>query len=324
MPAESPSTLRVTYKATDAVISYRSSTDPDMIGWQTVYTDRPPSNGIRDAARMASTIGSSFSFEFYGHSFYLGGVSCGTEFVLTVDGQTMLPGKSDNDVIGHLKGLNLTHHSVNLTILSTGFDFVLERVTFDTGVTRGAEHAYLSTDPSWSFSPCLWELYPQPELAVVDLPAVQLTRAMGGSASFDFTGDTIYLYGSTGPRHGSFAVTLDGRTQILSGWSINVMPHRLLFFQSGLDSLINHRLNIVNLENATLDLAAAVVGSCLIPPVAQSDTSSDRHLPTSASLISLGTRDKSTECAATSDQMATTSLNTASQPRILFLNINNL
>lgn len=90
----------------------------------------------------------------------------------------------------------------------------------------------------------------------------------GDNASFQFTGQLVnhgpffadiyqgtsfQLIGSTSPQAGNYSVQLDnGGKTLFSAKSSFSQPDSLLFFASGLDAEVNHTLEIVNVEGATL------------------------------------------------------------------------
>jgi hypothetical protein len=69
--------------------------------------------------------------------------------------------------------------------------------------------------------------------------------AQSSSATLVFTGSSIFVFGSQGPDHGKFAVTLDGSTQVLDAFNSSNVYQKALFSQGGL-AQGQHNLTVTN------------------------------------------------------------------------------
>lgn len=65
------------------------------------------------------------------------------------------------------------------------------------------------------------------------------------SATLLFTGTSVWLYGSQGPSHGTFSVTLDGTTQTFDAFNTSTVYQKALFTQGGL-AVSRHNLTVTN------------------------------------------------------------------------------
>ncbi|KAH8926018.1 hypothetical protein BT69DRAFT_1279237 [Atractiella rhizophila] len=110
------------------------------------------------------------------------------------------------------------------------------------------------------------------------------TSRSGASVRLAFNGTAIALFGSYGPDHGDFQVTLDEQSTTLSGYSPVEMTGQAIFHTQGLSQDVAHNLQLTNLDDGKrLDLDSCVVERYVGvgPSMKPSYTTSNPSIPTS-------------------------------------------
>ncbi|KAG6877898.1 hypothetical protein C0993_002563 [Termitomyces sp. T159_Od127] len=97
------------------------------------------------------------------------------------------------------------------------------------------------------------------------------SQTKGDVVKLTFTGASFFLNGLTSPTSGTYSVTVDNDTSTLSGKSTFTNPDTLLFYVTGLDPTVSHKVKITNEEDH--DLLLRLDGFQAFEPSAQQTSS---------------------------------------------------
>ena len=91
-----------------------------------------------------------------------------------------------------------------------------------------------------------------------------LTTVFGASASLDFNGTAVWIYGAKRDNHAPFNTTLDGKTYYDTGYSTKNLFQQVLFPGLELSNAILHNVSIVdsvtNADDPYLDIDSVCLG----------------------------------------------------------------
>ncbi|CUA72036.1 hypothetical protein RSOLAG22IIIB_10001 [Rhizoctonia solani] len=217
----------------------------------------------------SQTDGSQATFKFNGTAVWIFGAKRGNHghFIVTVDNgdaqriDGYAPTQSDGvDGVYQVPiysntGLKDGLHTVTLTN-DNGSDnnrpFVdIDFITWTTNDDVGSDAKNITIDDSsWNYtSPST--AWGTTSTYVVDYfnQTEHLTNVGGATASVQFQGNAVYLYGGTLDDHGTFNVQLDNHDPVgLNGSTNGYHPRVLLYYADGLGSG-NHKLTVTNTQD---------------------------------------------------------------------------
>ncbi|KAH7108407.1 hypothetical protein BKA62DRAFT_682083 [Auriculariales sp. MPI-PUGE-AT-0066] len=141
------------------------------------------------------------------------------------------------------------------------------------------------TSPLISYQPAsAWRESPADDPLALQSSAssFRTTSQPGATASLSFSGTGISIFGSTGPNHGQYSVSIDGGAQqVLSGSTATVVAQVPLFSASGLtsgDHTIVITNNGVNGQTGVFDIDFMAFEAALSPPVIIDDAAAGSGL----------------------------------------------
>ncbi|CAE7145151.1 unnamed protein product [Rhizoctonia solani] len=237
--------------------SYKLAADP--------YTNRY----LGQTFHSSQTDGSQATFKFNGTAVWIFGAKRGNHghFIVTVDNgdaqriDGYAPTQPDGvDGVYQVPiysktGLSDGLHTVTLTN-DNGSDgnrpFVdIDFITWTTNDDIGSDAKNITIDDSsWNYtSPST--AWGTTSTYVVDYfnQTEHLTNVGGATASVQFQGNAVYLYGGTLDDHGTFNVQIDNHDPVgLNGSTNGYHPRVLLYYADGLGSG-NHKLTVTNTQN---------------------------------------------------------------------------
>ncbi|KAJ7636306.1 hypothetical protein FB45DRAFT_445410 [Roridomyces roridus] len=125
-----------------------------------------------------------------------------------------------------------------MPVKTSAIQFNLTVDDFDSLITYPEQSQWTTPDPSAS--------PPNPGLDIWFDSTYHRTNVSGASFSFNFTGPRIYLYGTSGPAFGSYAISIDGhKSEHSAHASANSSRH--LLFSSDCLTYAPHVLEVTNL-----------------------------------------------------------------------------
>ncbi|KAJ6594210.1 hypothetical protein B0H19DRAFT_1246903 [Mycena capillaripes] len=264
---------------------------PDLsAGWNPHWQDLGFSSAILGSTGSGTSLhitafnGASLQIQWKGTGITLFGNVTQSSYSITIDNQPTDNTSADpaNNTLIDIINLEDKLHSLSLTVQTDGgpdslfqFDRALisappspSNVSSSNFTQQTLNESSVALHGQWSFS-----------------DSSHQSTTIGDSASFQFTGTSFQLMGSTSPQAGDYSVQLDdGVTTVFSAKSSFSQPDSLLFFASGLDAEVNHTLKLVNIEGATvvIPVGAASVWALAETPSAPSSSASASSSPSSS------------------------------------------
>lgn len=221
-------------------------------------------------------------------------------YTLTVDGEertkgTVKGGPLFKRKLGEVNGLSNGPHTLVITSNGAGLD--IDSIVFTTSVgelgVRVPQTLVDDSDPNIVYgpSPSAWQ-------RTSDSPSrhfggtVSASSDPNASASLNFMGEVVAIYGTTNANHADVEVTLDGQRTIVKGGSEGFArsehTKNLMFYAQGLDASKPHNLLIKSQPQGDATSVAldgiAVFGTgaaSLLPPPPGQQQSNGGSTPTS-------------------------------------------
>ncbi|EJD03738.1 uncharacterized protein FOMMEDRAFT_167065 [Fomitiporia mediterranea MF3/22] len=228
--------------------------------WQTWYTvsgflpnrDGPSTEG--ESYHLTSAPGASVSLSFYGTGVVLYGMSnCSYDIIF--DGNFIQDATPFQNVLFAASDEAPGFHKVSLIAKPNSNDQIL---SFNSTVIMSVANSSASSTPVYetidnqNTSAIAYAGDWSPTVTVPKVPTTASpapyhdTTVASASASFNFTGRAVALYGSSTSNHGPYTVTLDGTKSLFNGSSQWLLGNMLLFYQDGLEEDSTHSLSIMN------------------------------------------------------------------------------
>ncbi|KAF8149484.1 hypothetical protein B0H34DRAFT_802469 [Crassisporium funariophilum] len=238
--------------------------------------------GDGTSLHITSFDGASLVVQWHGTGIHLLGNATSASYSITLDGQPFTPAAPSDNRLATIDGLEDAPHSVTLTAkIPSGQDPInSSMIVFDQAVIISSP-ASVSANVSFKSQTLndndiaflgRWSFETAPSNA-----SFHTSNTPGDRAVTTFNGTTFLLQGITSPHSGNYTVNLDNVTTVLSGRSSFTAYDSLLFFASGLDSNINHSVEVKNLGGGDLSLlvdgfTTFIPYSPLPPPPSASQT----------------------------------------------------
>ena len=87
-----------------------------------------------------------------------------------------------------------------------------------------------------------------------------ISKERGASATMNFTGRSVAVYGSMNWGHQRFGVVLDGKETFYNASSVWLLPNPLKYYADGLDETKLHTLKVYEADNdSSFSLSSVVV-----------------------------------------------------------------
>ncbi|KAJ6500189.1 hypothetical protein C8R47DRAFT_1317469 [Mycena vitilis] len=260
-------------------------------GWNPHWDDPgfssaiPGATGSGTSLHITSLNNASLQINWKGTGIKLFGNVTRSSYVVTIDNQaTDASATADlgNSTLLTIDNLADTSHTLTLTVQTEEPDSLFQfdralvsappspnNVSSSNFTEQTLNDTAVAFQGQWSFSDS----------------SHQSTTA-GDSASLHFTGTSFLLRGSISPQAGNYSVTLDNVTTSFSAKSSFSQPDSLLFFASGLDAELDHKLKITNTQQGAtlvLPLGGASVWALAESPSSPSSSASSNPSSSSAS-----------------------------------------
>ncbi|CAE6418116.1 unnamed protein product [Rhizoctonia solani] len=226
-----------------------------------------------------SEAGASASFRFTGTAVYLYGSKRPSHGSYEVDIDGVSIGQFDGSsrsveslaLLAKAEGLNWGEHIVTITNSGTNGAFLdLDQIKWTTGkpgltvitntteIDDAGDSAVVSYTPTGSWS----TVDPTGQVGSYYQNTVHTTSTQGSAVSIQFSGNAIYVYGSTDSSSGAYDAKIDGKSSTsLQGSTATLRQPALLFYADGLDSS-DHTLTLTNRqEGSTLRFDYAVAST---------------------------------------------------------------
>ncbi|EJD03739.1 uncharacterized protein FOMMEDRAFT_154844 [Fomitiporia mediterranea MF3/22] len=237
-------------------------------GWQTWYSgsgflpNRDAPSPVGESFHLTSAPGASVSLSFYGTGVALYGTT-NSSYDVFFDGSFIQNATSFQNVLFSVSDKAPGFYNVSLTAKPDSGDQIL---SFNNAIVNSAANSSASSTPVYetidnqNTSAIAYAGDWTPSKTVADIPSsaspapFHSTTASGASASFNFTGRAVALYGSSTTNHGLYSVNLDGTKHLFNGSSQWLLGNMLLFYQDGLEENTTHSLSITNVGTNALSL----------------------------------------------------------------------
>ncbi|EUC59095.1 transmembrane protein, putative [Rhizoctonia solani AG-3 Rhs1AP] len=240
-----------------------------------------------------SEAGASASFKFTGTAVYLYGSKRPSHGSYEVDIDGVSIGQFDGSsksienmaLLAKAEGLTWGEHIVTITNSGTDEAFLdLDQIKWTTGkpgltaitnttqIDDAGDSTLVSYTPTGSWSTA----DPTGQTGSYHQNTIHATSTQGSTVSIQFSGNAIYVYGSTDSSSGTYSVKIDRQSATsLQGSTSTFRQPALLFYADGLDSR-DHKLTLTNQEQGSIlrfDYAVASTwteGTASSPEVASS------------------------------------------------------
>ncbi|CED83317.1 hypothetical protein [Phaffia rhodozyma] len=221
---------------------------PNGLGYGTT---QPNSTG---AFRWTQGVGSTLELQFNGTAAYIYGSVYGSpSYTVTLDDSTTSPAV-DNTELGSFTGLSASsEHQLILNVTEAGTDDWLALNKVVISVPRNGQANYTFDDADTDhFS---YSCFVQRSLGGTYKQTTTYTQAKNAYATVNFTGSSIYMFGSIQPDHGLYSVSVDGQpATTFNGSSRAGLTQQLLFFGSGYDASKTHIITVTDADGSKLDM----------------------------------------------------------------------
>ncbi|KAJ1306648.1 hypothetical protein OPQ81_007643 [Rhizoctonia solani] len=216
-----------------------------------------------------SEAGASASFKFTGTAVYLYGSKRPSHGSYDVDIDGVSIGQFDGSsrsienlaLLAKAEGLSWGEHTVTITNSGTNGAFLdldqirwttgkpgLSAITNTTRIDDAGDSAIVSYTPTGS-----WRTRdPTGQTGSYHQNTIHTTSTRGAAVSIQFSGNAIYVYGSTDSSSGAYDVKIDGQSATsLEGSTSTFRQPALLFYADGLDSN-DHTLTLTNQQEGSI------------------------------------------------------------------------
>ncbi|CEL61973.1 hypothetical protein RSOLAG1IB_04723 [Rhizoctonia solani AG-1 IB] len=216
-----------------------------------------------------SEAGASASFKFTGTAVYLYGSKRPSHGSYEVDVDGVSIGQFDGSsrsvenlaLLAKAEGLNWGEHIVTITNSGTGGAFLdLDQIKWTTGkpgltaitntteIDDAGDPGVVSYTPTGSWS----TTDPTGQTGSYHQNTIHTTSTRGSAVSIQFSGNAIYVYGSTDSSSGAYDAKIDGQSATsLQGSTATFRQPALLYYADGLDSS-DHTLTLTNRQEGSI------------------------------------------------------------------------
>ncbi|CAE6456978.1 unnamed protein product [Rhizoctonia solani] len=216
-----------------------------------------------------SEAGASASFKFTGTAVYLYGSKRPSHGSYDVDIDGVSIGQFDGSsksveqlaLLAKAEGLSWGEHIVTITNSGTSGEFLdidqirwttgkpgLTAITNTTQIDDAGDSTLVTYTPTGSWS----TTDPAGQTGSYHQNTVHTTSTQGSTVSIQFSGNAIYVYGSTDSFSGAYDVKIDGQsTTSLKGSTSTFRQPALLFYADGFDSR-DHTLTLTNRQQGSI------------------------------------------------------------------------